>query len=1025
MRYCIHIVFSIAAAMIFHSASAQFYVTGDDPGRLRWYSIDTDSYRIIYPENCDSLAKVYARKLETYRIPVSRTTGYSLDGNGKNLMPVVLHTYNTSNGSVAWAPKRMDLFTVPSAHSPEPMPWSTMLSIHESRHVTQMQFAMTGSLKPFNWFFGEMFNILASLIYPGISMMEGDAVIAETAYTKSGRGRTADFLNYYRIAFDNGDFRSWDKWRFVSQKHYAPSYYSLGYMTLGGFRMLYDCPEFMSETYHLAARRPYNLAAMYTVTKKLTGKKFNKAFLEVCDSLHRIWTIQTEERAPFMFSEPVSPEPRIYTDYKGNIIIRNELYAIKSGHLNVPELVRLSPGGREKRVTRLSSATGRMQWSEKEKRLYWSEDTPDERWTMETGSKIRYINAGNKISSRKSSLTSRKDGLYYNPYPCGDGSRIASIRYRTDGRTSVAIMDNTGRTIEEYMTPDSLQAVEPVFVSDVLYATAISESGYGIYRINGGKFETVLGPVPAMIKDFENEGETLAFTCDRTGVNEIYHFDPQTNEVIQKTATRYGASDFHYSNDGKYLYYSSPTLKGMRTFRTPSDSLLSRKVDFEKMHKYPIAEAVTAQEKRIASEMNQPYTGTGGKEINISEPKRYRKLAHLFNVHSWTPFYVNVDNIMNMSFDRTYEAISLGASGIMQNRLATAVGEFGYSAHKDPYNKSKWRHSAHARLTYSGLYPVLEAKIDFNDRAARLNRVMAINSGNSQQIGIYGSETAEPYVSAMFSAYIPFRFSAGGWHSGIIPKVSYRISNDRFNKSIAVVNQVIGSGTEADIYSMEANTHGHAALSNFISGSFRAYTMLGTSNSAVYPKWGAGIEIGTSCRLESLDFYSPMGYAYLYGYIPGFTSTQGFRLTAMHQQKLDKNTLFSLPSVSVLPRGSLAKSPELLSWLTMRHRSITKLTVDYAIPIYIGDLSIGGSMFSIKRLTVSPHADFTFAGNYNLMSFGADAVLDMQSILTLEWPCSIGITYSYATGPSFNRVISDSGIKPGHHFVGPVFNVSF
>lgn len=59
---------------------------------------------------------------------------------------------------------------------------------------------------------------------------------------------------------------------------------------------------------------------------------------------------------------------------------------------------------------------------------------------------------------------------------------------------------------------------------------------------------------------------------------------------------------------------------------------------------------------------------------------------------------------------------------------------------------------------------------------------------------------------------------------------------------------------------------------------------------------------------------------------------------------------------------------------------MTKLTVDYAIPIYIGELSIGGSFFSIKRLTVSPHADFTFAGKDCLMSFGADAVLDLHSI---------------------------------------------
>ena len=101
------------------SASGQFYVTGDDPGRLRWYSLDTENFKIIFPEGNDSLARVYGSNLEKYRTPVSLTTGYNAGGPGKNRMPVVLHTWNTSNGSVAWAPKRMDLFTVPSAYEPE------------------------------------------------------------------------------------------------------------------------------------------------------------------------------------------------------------------------------------------------------------------------------------------------------------------------------------------------------------------------------------------------------------------------------------------------------------------------------------------------------------------------------------------------------------------------------------------------------------------------------------------------------------------------------------------------------------------------------------------------------------------------------------------------------------------------------------------------------------------------------------------------------------------------------------------
>ena len=83
---------------------AQFYVTGDNPGKTKWYTFDTDNFSIIYPEGTDSLAKVYGYGLEKYRVPVSRSAGFLPGGPGKKRMPVVLHAFNSANGSVAWAP---------------------------------------------------------------------------------------------------------------------------------------------------------------------------------------------------------------------------------------------------------------------------------------------------------------------------------------------------------------------------------------------------------------------------------------------------------------------------------------------------------------------------------------------------------------------------------------------------------------------------------------------------------------------------------------------------------------------------------------------------------------------------------------------------------------------------------------------------------------------------------------------------------------------------------------------------------
>ena len=59
-------------------ASAQFFVTGDDPGKLKWSTIESENFKIIYPEGNDSLAYLYGRNLERFRIPVSRSMRTSL-----------------------------------------------------------------------------------------------------------------------------------------------------------------------------------------------------------------------------------------------------------------------------------------------------------------------------------------------------------------------------------------------------------------------------------------------------------------------------------------------------------------------------------------------------------------------------------------------------------------------------------------------------------------------------------------------------------------------------------------------------------------------------------------------------------------------------------------------------------------------------------------------------------------------------------------------------------------------------------
>ena len=314
---------------------------------------------------------------------------------------------------------------------------------------------------------------------------------------------------------------------------------------------------------------------------------------------------------------------------------------------------------------------------------------------MKAESRIRYIDP--ERSSRKRNLTDRKD-LLFNPTPSDDGFRVATVQYYPEGGSSLTVKSTyEGGSTVTVAAPDTVQLLETAWIGDDVYVSGLSDGGYGIYRLNGSEWTRVLGPQPVMVKDFKAYGNELIFACDRTGVNELYHLDPSTGDLRQRTSTRYGASDFTYSTDGRWLYYSSQTLKGMQMFRTSADSLLNRPVDFSDIHKYIIADRLAEQEKAAAQETGFSEA-VPDVDYDLSQPRRYSKLGHAFNIHSWAPVYVSVNNIMNMSFDHIWQAASLGVAGIMQNRLSTGVGEFGYSAHKDPYDPSKWRHSGHEKF---------------------------------------------------------------------------------------------------------------------------------------------------------------------------------------------------------------------------------------------------------------------------------------------------------------------------------------
>ena len=1029
--------------------NAQFSLTGNDPASLKWRQIETENFKLIFPKGEDSLARVYGIELEQARIRNARSSGYLIGQSYKSKMPVVLHSrYVLPNASVTWAPKRMDIFTVNDPYEPTSMPWVRHLAIHEGRHAAQMQFGASRGGKVLHCLLGEMAAGAFAGIYPGPAFLEGDAVVAETALSRSGRGRQASFLEYMRPAFDCGDWRDYYKWYYGSNKQYTPDYYRVGYILVGGTRVFFDDPLFTQEYFDRVVRKGWLFNLQKTV-KSASGKSFKESFRTIEENFQQLWNAEASLREPFMPSKQVSKASRMHTEYKGAVAGDDlGIYSLKSGISKPNSLVRLDPTGKEKRLRSFASYTSDLFLDSEGQRIFWSESVAGRRWTLSGSSRIRYVDLSKP--GRVHNLT--KNGRYFNPAPATDGKVIAATEYPYAGGSRIVLLDSGNGSVKESFTaPDSLQFTESAWIGNRLFAAGLSENGMGVYEVVGkeadGKaaLRQLLGPQPVTLSHLRtelaevskrpaSENAQLSFLCDRTGVTELYSLDVENRTLRQLTSTRYGISSPVFKADT--LYYSSLAAsdrpqdykQGRMMYATAVRDLSISEVSFEDIHKYPVAEGLTAQEATLGD------TVTMAPEVHFSQTRRYSKIRFP-HIHSWAPVYFNYDNIESFSFDDYYKSASLGATAIFQNLLSTGYGMIGYGAHEDPYKEGSWRHSGHFKYYYTGLYPVFEISADINDRAALDIQKRQVTKGKMYNLYNRGTQTKRPYFEGNVKVYIPFNFSSGGINRGLIPQIKYKFTNDKYNDQILLQHIVNKDGKDVT-ETLSTIGEDHLSTLQTLDFSLRGYVMRQKAQSQVFPSLGFGAELGLHLRPGHINAYAPTAYLYTYGYLPGFTSRQGLRLTASLEAwigPLEEGGIME-GALTAIPRGFV--DTNLKSIINSCSESRWRVTADYAIPFADVDWSFLSPVAYVKNFELTPFFDWSYqtfcwdnrlhynpgaVTEENLISIGADLTVNLGNFFWLPYDTQIGIRYARNFWHNIDR-FPISGLNK--NYIGWIFSVN-
>lgn len=969
----------------------QYYTLGNDPGRARWRTITSEHYKIIYPEETDSIARIYLYTLEQVRPRVMA----ELNIDPKPI-PVILHPYTTqSNGVVTWAPKRMDLFSSPDPYGSNPDPWIRHLSIHESRHVGQVEHFTKGIYNVFYYLLGEQVTGLGLGLFADRYTMEGDAVIAETELTNGGRGRNADFTKYMRAMYINGDFRNWDRLQFGSFRHYTPDSYVFGFL-LGSYARYYSgTADYCGHYFRTPVRHWYSLPLLLDPGKNILGESKIRTLQRSQGLLSQMWRYDYLSRGEFTASDSLMHKgERLYTEFTDPVLIQNpespwhgSVILLKKGMETVRKMVSIDSSGREHFIRFFNPTSSRLTYDGR-RYIYWTEPVSNEASDLEDFSVVMSFDTyTGKVSSK------RHRTKYFNPAPSPGGDTIAVAEYLVEGGTRLTLISSeSGKVINRIKAPLNGQIRESVFDGNDIYCSAIQDNGIGIYLYSNGTWSEIIAPQGQSITGIKLYGRSLYFSSDLNGVVNIYRYDLDSRSLFRMTNSEYGADYPYFDPTGEKVYYCEYGLDGYRPVSSTTGQLIQVPADFSEPYSHPLAEMLTRQSEEQYTQ-SAPPADSGILDPSRYPSKRYSKFLHAFRIHSWFPVYVNMGRLMSFTFQNFTQTASLGATLLSQNSLGNISSSLSYGYIRDSYS-GKYFHSGHFKLE-ADIYGNLGVQLSFdiNDRNTWDNSVDLVlgKQTSSENLG-------SPHISAGATLFYPISFNSHGWYRSLTPYVSWNFNNDRYYAFTYDINDNTAAPIIDDPVMQHLMTYGISYSQT-----------LSTATSQIYPRWGFGLSLQGSSNIGARNYFGHVLLASGYAYFPGITRQQGIRLNVKAQKQFVDGKLY-LSSFTSLPRGYTGYTFD---------EEYGSISLDYAIPIYLGDVSLGPIIY-LKRLQLIPYGDYAVGlarstGTLNqYYSYGADIKVDFI-IFRLNFPLSIGMRYA-RTGPQAGR---------SQNYFGLLFDVSF
>ena len=961
-------------------ADAQFYNTGADPLHIGYRQIITDRYRLVFDKKMTEQALLLATSLDTIIPQVSLSMRHT-----PKRIDIVLHSNIAySNGLVSWAPRRIEMYSYPSYDGDSQL-WLTHLASHEYRHVVQTSKLNYGFTKFLYCLFGEQATGAVLGVYVPTWFLEGDAVVTETALTQSGRGRKASFEQEMKAAILTDGRPTYDQAYFGSFKRYLPDYYHMGYLTVSAARLRYGS-ELWSNAVERVGRRSWSITPFNRSLRLQTGMRKLGVYAQSTGDWENMW--REQEASIIQTPKTILCKSKYdYAEYIKPQIVGSEIIAYRTGPDVLSQFVKIDPDGHEK-IIATPSYRNEQDFVLSGDTIVWSERISHPRW--ENGGKSRIMMRRTDKGIRHKITHGR--GHYSAPSVAPDGKRIAAVKIDRSNVNSLIIIDFKGKELSAhaYELDNDISSTQWVDNEKIVYIRTTRNGRHiELYNLKTNEIQQLTDDTFSFVKHLHAAQGKLYFTSDATGIDNIYMLDlsddfsstAQLPQPIRITSAKYGAD--WASVRGNTLYYSDYSASGYSVASTP---LTTRATDSPISPMLEVAEKLKSEETQLQSQLpeNQPQEHT---------VRRYSRILHALNPHSWGPINVDATDIN----------VRPGISVSSQNLLGTTIWQAGINIDKSDRDEFFF-----AKFTYNTLYPkfIFKATYGWQDYEFDALYQLTYQTGEVDYLRVFYDD--RQYVAKLKAQVSqPLTFNRGGWLNHIEPYIGATFYDYTpvtiYKQDVEYTPRGFYLSGDAVGYDMYDYRYGDMTYGIY------AYTLRRTATRDIGYRWGFTADFAYRNSLFNID----IGECYSINtkfYFPGIGRHHQTAIYARAQKKYLGETYSDIFGYSYYRLyGDAISMPR--GYNKVGNTQLQVLGFNYALPLVNPDLSLGWLAY-IKRIsarffydtshghatpTVYMDTDGTYAisqTHFTYNSCGVELWADSR-FLRLPYEITLGVRYNY------------------------------